>query len=82
VSIAELRAALAGVGGSTGEARAHAQLAAERLTEAAALLAELRERTGADLPVAALQKAREEVDELVATVGLAGDAVADLDGRL
>lgn len=82
MSIAELRAALEGVGGSTGEARAHAQLAAERLTEAAALLAELRERTGADLPVAALQKAREEVDELVATVGLAGDAVADLDGRL
>ncbi|MCE3550272.1 hypothetical protein LWC33_02220 [Pseudonocardia sp. RS11V-5] len=82
MSIADLRAALEGVGSATGEARTHAQRAAERLGEAAALLAELTERTGADLPVAALQKAREEVDELAATVGLAGDAVADLGARL
>lgn len=82
MSLADIRAALAEIGGLTAAARRHTEQAGELLGEAAALLAELRGQTRQELPVGLLAKARDDVAELAGAVAGAGDAVADLSARL
>jgi hypothetical protein len=82
VSIGELRAALAGVGGLTAEARGHVQAAAGLLAEAAGMLADLARQSGAALPAAEFAQVQEDTEALVRTLDATGDAVADLGDRL
>jgi t-SNARE complex subunit (syntaxin) len=82
VSIGELRAALGEVTGLTVAARDQLRLAAERLEEAAAALAELTDRTGEALPSGELRQAGEQAADLAATMAAAADTVVDLGDRL
>jgi len=82
VSLGELRAALDGVSGLAVEARGHAQVAAERLDEAARILGELAERSGTELPAEHLAKAGEEVEGVMAALHEASELVSGLGARL
>ncbi|MCW0212484.1 MAG: hypothetical protein OJJ54_03925 [Pseudonocardia sp.] len=82
MSVSDIRAALAEVGGLTADARRYAQEAGERLDEAVRALADLAEQTHENLPVAALSRARDDVADVHSTVAAAQDAIADLDARL
>ena len=80
-SLGEIREALAAASERTAAARGHAALAHTRLDEVARLYAGLAD-SAADLPRADIDRARRDVDDLLALIHAASATLSDLDARL
>lgn len=80
-SVEQVRHALAVASEATDRARGHTSFAHTRLDEVARLYAGLAD-SAADLPRGDIDRARRDVEDLLATIHAASDALADLDARL
>lgn len=80
-SLGDIREALAAATERTAQARGHASLAHTRLDEVARLYAGLADSAD-DLPRGEIDRARRDVEDLLALIHAALQELSDLDARL